>query len=71
MVAGILVIFGVIGPLSAGQVALCAPIGLQEVAFSHRWGAVGPHTIEVRVLGTRNASSTGRRVDIDALIVIQ
>ena len=34
MVAGILVIFGVIGPLSAGQVALGAPIGLQEVVLA-------------------------------------
>jgi hypothetical protein len=28
------------------------------------------HTIEVRVLGTKNASSSGTRVDVDALIVL-
>jgi len=34
MVAGILVIFDVIGPLSAGQVALAAPIGVQEMVLA-------------------------------------
>lgn len=34
MVAGVLVIFGVIGPLSAGQVALAAPIGVQEMVLA-------------------------------------
>jgi Domain of unknown function (DUF4386) len=34
MVAGVLVVFGVIGPLSAGQVALAAPIGLQEMVLA-------------------------------------
>lgn len=34
MVAGVLVTFGVIGSLSAGQVALAAPIGLQEMVLA-------------------------------------
>jgi len=34
MVAGVLIIFGVIGPLSAGQVALAAPIGVQEMVLA-------------------------------------
>ena len=34
MVAGVLVIFDVIGPLSAGQVALAAPIGVQEMVLA-------------------------------------
>ena len=34
MVAGVLVTFGVIGPLSAGQVALAAPIGVQEMVLA-------------------------------------
>ncbi len=29
------------------------------------------HTLEVRVLGTKNASSTGTRVDIDAFVVLR
>jgi len=34
MIAGVLVIFGVFGPLSAGQVALAAPIGVQEMVLA-------------------------------------
>jgi hypothetical protein len=34
MVAGVLVVFGVIAPLSAGQVALAAPIGVQEMVLA-------------------------------------
>jgi hypothetical protein len=34
MVAAVLIIFGVIGPLSAGQVVLAAPIGLQEMVLA-------------------------------------
>jgi hypothetical protein len=32
--------------------------------------AVG-HTVEVRVLGTKNASSSGTRVDVDAFVVLE
>ena len=34
MVAAVLLIFGVIGPLSAGQVALAVPIGVQELVLA-------------------------------------
>lgn len=34
MVAGVLIIFGVIGPMSAGHVALAAPIGVQEMVLA-------------------------------------
>jgi hypothetical protein len=30
-----------------------------------------PHTLEVRVLGTKNASSSGTRVDVDAFVVLE
>jgi hypothetical protein len=30
----------------------------------------GAHTVEVKVLGTRNVASTGTRVDLDALVVL-
>ena len=29
------------------------------------------HTVKVRVLGTKNASSSGRRVDVDAFVVLE
>jgi hypothetical protein len=34
MVAAVLLIFGVISPLSPGQVALAAPIGVQEMVLA-------------------------------------
>lgn len=34
IVAAVLIIFGVIGPLSAGQVALAVPIGVQEIVLA-------------------------------------
>jgi hypothetical protein len=34
IVAGVLVVFGTIGPLSAAQVALAAPIGVQELVLA-------------------------------------
>lgn len=34
MVAGVLIIFAVIGPMSAGQIALAVPIGVQEMVLA-------------------------------------
>jgi hypothetical protein len=34
MVAAVLVVYGVVAPLSVGQVALAAPIGLQEMVLA-------------------------------------
>jgi hypothetical protein len=42
----------------------------RKTVFSQHWADPGAHTVEVRVLGTKNASSTGTRVDLDALIVL-
>jgi hypothetical protein len=42
----------------------------RRVAFS-KAVAPGTHTVQVRVLGTKNAASTATRVDVDAFIVIQ
>jgi hypothetical protein len=33
--------------------------------------AAGSHTVEVRALGTKNSSSTGTRVDVDAFFVLR
>ena len=42
-----------------------------EYAFvSGRLDASVPHTLEIRVLGTKHSSSTGTRVDIDAVLVM-
>lgn len=42
----------------------------RKTVFSQHWADAGEHTVEVRVLGTRNASSTGTLVDLDAIIVL-
>jgi hypothetical protein len=41
----------------------------RKVVFS-RSLAPGDHTLQIRVLGTKNASSSGRRMDVDAFIVM-
>lgn len=35
------------------------------------WNPTGTYRYEVRVLGTKNAASSGKRVDIDAFVVIR
>ena len=42
----------------------------RRVVFSAHFDTAGTHTVEIRVLGTRNASSTGSRVDIDAWLAM-
>jgi CSLREA domain-containing protein len=43
----------------------------RRVVFARAVDPSRSHTLEVRVLGTKNASSTGRRVDIDAFVVLR
>jgi hypothetical protein len=43
----------------------------RQVVFSKEWATSGSHTLVVRLLGTKNASSSGTRVDIDAFVVIR
>ena len=42
----------------------------RKIIFGKSWTTAGSHTIEVRALGTRNASSSGTRVDVDAFVVL-
>jgi Zn-dependent metalloprotease len=42
----------------------------RQVVYAVNFGSPGTHTIEVRVLGTRNAASSGKRVDLDAFEAI-
>jgi N-acetylneuraminic acid mutarotase len=43
----------------------------RKVVFAkNQLSALQPHTIEVRTLGTKNASSSGTRVDVDAFVVL-
>jgi len=46
-----------------------APV-YRQIVFSMPL-APGPHTLTVKVLGTRNPASTGTRADIDAFLVLR
>jgi CSLREA domain-containing protein len=43
----------------------------RKMVFTQDWASVGTHTVEVRALGTKNASSSGTRVDVDAFVVLR
>jgi hypothetical protein len=43
----------------------------RKVVFSGHWVEPGAHTVEVRALGTKNSSSAGTRVDVDAFVVLR
>ena len=40
------------------------------MTFVQDFGTTGTHTLEVRVLGTKNPASSGTRVDVDAFVVL-
>jgi hypothetical protein len=42
----------------------------RHIVFSKRVSPSRAHTVEIHVLGTKNASSTGTRVDIDAFLTM-
>ena len=46
-------------------------VRLRHIVFSRSWSTSGTHTIEVRALGTKNSSSGGTRVDLDAFVALQ
>jgi large repetitive protein len=43
----------------------------RKMVYTQDWASVDAHTVEVRVLGTKNASSSGTRVDVDAFVVLR
>ena len=43
----------------------------RRVLYSASLDSAGPHTLEVRVLGTKRAASTGTRVDVDAFLTLR
>ena len=42
----------------------------RQVVFAWDFGMPGTHTIELRVLGAKNAASSGARVDLDAFLIL-
>ena len=55
--------------ISRGTVDLYSPTVHWRIAESYAGLASGPHTIVVTVLGTKDASSTGTQVVVDAFVV--
>jgi hypothetical protein len=43
----------------------------RRAVYTQSWSTSGTHTLEVRVLGTKNTASSGTRVDVDAFVVLR
>jgi hypothetical protein len=43
----------------------------RQIVFRKAWSSSGRHKIEVRALGTKNAASSAKRVDLDAFVVLR
>jgi hypothetical protein len=43
----------------------------RRVIYSASLDSAGTHTLEVRVLGTKRAASSGTRVDVDAYLTLR
>jgi hypothetical protein len=56
------------GVLVATVDLFAAATSPRQLVFQRTGIAAGTHTLQVRVTGTRNAASTGNRIDIDAYL---
>jgi hypothetical protein len=43
----------------------------RKMVFTKSWATSGTHTLEVRATNTKNASSSGARVDVDAFVALR
>ena len=41
------------------------------MVFTKSWDSSTSHTLEIRVLGTKNAASSGKRVDVYAFVALR
>jgi hypothetical protein len=58
--------------VKAATVDLYSPTALpRKMVFTKGWGSSDSHTLEVRVLGTKNTSSSSKRVDVDAFVALR
>ncbi|MDQ3870151.1 MAG: hypothetical protein M3301_00865 [Chloroflexota bacterium] len=44
---------------------------LRQIVYSKTFRVPGTHTLELRPTGTKNLSSNGTRVDLDAFVVLR
>lgn len=61
----------VIDGVSVGIVDLYAPRNTRAVAYINDSLADGPHTLVIRVLGTKNGASSGTKVVVDVMSVLR
>jgi hypothetical protein len=43
---------------------------MRKLVFTRSWPTVAPHVVTVRVLGSKRAASSGKRVAVDACVVL-
>jgi hypothetical protein len=43
----------------------------RKLVFTKSWGSSGTHTLEIRVTGTKNTASSGKRIDVDAFVALR
>jgi Tol biopolymer transport system component len=43
----------------------------RKMVFTKTWSTSASHRVEIRALGTKNASSSGKRVDVDAFVALR
>ena len=56
----------------AATVDLYSPANqARKMVFTKSWASSKGHTLEVRVLGTKNAASSGKRIDVDAFVALR
>lgn len=42
----------------------------RKMVFTKNWDSADSHTLEIRATGTKNAASSGTRIDVDAFVVL-
>jgi hypothetical protein len=58
--------------VTVGTIDLYAPtVRTRQIVFARNGLGAGVHTLRIVVLGTKNAVSTGKRVDLDAIAIIR
>jgi hypothetical protein len=53
-------------------VDMYAPVAQpRRMLYTQSWATPSTHTVEIRATGTKNAASSGKRVDVDAFLALR
>jgi subtilisin family serine protease len=58
------------GALNATIDLYASTTQFRRVAWTHEFGALGTHTVALRVTGTKRSAATAARVDFDAFVIV-